>query len=66
MTDACRHDVAEQLTAATDGMCPICMADELVRLRMESAALRRALEIKAINDNRKITGYDVTEYPTEG
>jgi hypothetical protein len=46
MTDACRHDIAEQLTAAVDGRCPICMADELARLRLENAALRRALELK--------------------
>ena len=34
---------------------------EITQLRMENAALRRALEVKAINDNKKITGYDVTE-----
>jgi len=48
MTDACRHDIAEQLTAATDGLCPICMTAEVTRLRMENAALRRALELAQI------------------
>lgn len=37
---------------------------EIERLRMENAALRRALELKAINDNGKITGYDVTGSPS--
>lgn len=31
----CEHDLAEGETACADGMCPLCAADELARLRAE-------------------------------
>jgi hypothetical protein len=38
----CPHDLAERETAVADGMCPLCLAAEIKRLR--ALVARRALE----------------------
>ena len=44
MATECKHSLAKQMTACTDGMCPLCLAKEMIRFNDKCVKIRRRLE----------------------
>lgn len=69
--EKCNHDLAEQEAACyTDGLCPICLRENLSCLQAETAALREQVEkrgeaikwlletVKWVRDNETCNAYN--------
>lgn len=72
MTTKCKHSFSDKLTACNDGICPLCLAENVtryneicVRVKDENRALhkdiRKMNELLAAKDSTEIIGLSVGE-----
>ena len=65
----CTHDLAEQETACADGMCPLCLAQELAAAKEQAEAIKKLavlLSSPAIYERaHQITNPDNNKQQTE-
>lgn len=47
IAEKCTHSLAEQETACADGLCPLCLATDIVRFNDKCVEMRRKLEVEA-------------------
>ena len=40
----CKHSLAKQMTACTDGICPLCLAKDIIKFNDKCVEIRRRLE----------------------
>jgi len=64
MAKKCTHNLAEQETACADGMCPLCLAKDLISGNDKCVKMRRKLEarIKTLKDKLERGRYNKKYY----
>lgn len=58
MAKKCTHSLAKQETACADGLCPLCLAADIVRFNDKCVKIRRKLETELICANETCGGYE--------
>ncbi len=66
MASKCKHSLAKQETACADGMCPLCLAKDIIKFNDKCVAMRRRLEAenRALHKDIKLMNEELAEAST--